>query len=717
MSYTAFEKMRQINNTRFGKDVGPFQPEKHFSEKGFDIKSAALRFLHNRCEGLKFSDKKEAEEADSGKYLGKSINENQIPYNMQMDVNRLCLERELEKFIESGVAEDAYNVYYCYLEMFFGRYGQSKKMIELLSEFESNGSSLLMKHRDHYSHSVYVFSLGLALYETNSVYRKAFKKFYGFVTDENNAEDDHRAANLFLEYWGLTSLFHDIGYPFELPYDQVMAYFEVDKKKRNNKNEIIFFAYKNLNSLTNIPGKVQQRLKHIYNTDKEFKNINELFAFDINKRLGKYYNISEDNLESELAKKPANPEKFNYYMDHAWFSAARLFQELIKTDKKTDNSGQINFNEKHIDAPTAILMHNSLYKFSISDYKATDENGKKKFPSLKMDWHPLAYMLMLCDELQCWDRTAYGRNSRTELHPMAAQFDFSDNNIKATYIYDSDEIDKIDSYKDKYKKYLEEMVRYVEEGKKTDKPSAPELKAYSSMYETKQSFRTDIESIVELNTDESIGFTVNVRTAPVKRSSKHIYLSSSSFLHLYDFAVALNARYNYQGSENDIETEQLETEFERLSLEYQLFNINQAKIFSRYLNAIGCFYTDRPVDFDMVRTFTADQTAVIAPLEHERWIREHISMGWRYGDVYEKAELPDNEKFLGDGKSESDYRKAYREQMRMHKLAMDPDATYEEIYDHFKKLPDEEKGKDAEPFNSMLRLIKKFDGLRIYHLS
>ncbi len=30
-------------------------------------------------------------------------------------------------------------------------------MIELLSEYEANGSGLLMKHRDHYSHSVYVF--------------------------------------------------------------------------------------------------------------------------------------------------------------------------------------------------------------------------------------------------------------------------------------------------------------------------------------------------------------------------------------------------------------------------------------------------------------------------------------------------------------------------------------------------------------------------------
>ena len=39
-----------------------------------------------------------------------------------------------------------------------------------------------------------------------------------------------------------------------------------------------------------------------------------------------------------------------------------------------------------------------------------------------------------------------------------------------------------------------------------------------------------------------------------------------------------------------------------------------------------------------------------------------------------------------------------------------------EIFAHYEALPEEEKKKDFEPFNSMLKLIKKFDGLRIYRL-
>ena len=53
--------------------------------------------------------------------------------------------------------------------MYVGDYEKTRRMIELLSEFEANGSGLLMKHRDHYSHSVYVFILGMAIFGSNKV--------------------------------------------------------------------------------------------------------------------------------------------------------------------------------------------------------------------------------------------------------------------------------------------------------------------------------------------------------------------------------------------------------------------------------------------------------------------------------------------------------------------------------------------------------------------
>ena len=61
-------------------------------------------------------------------------------------------------------------------------------------------------------------------------------------------------------------------------------------------------------------------------------------------------------------------------------------------------------------------------------------------------------------------------------------------------------------------------------------------------------------------------------------------------------------------------------------------------------------------------------------------------------------------------------RKALREQLRTHKLAMNGDPSEEEVFAHYQILPEEEQDKDWKPMVCMLRLIKKFDGLRIYRL-
>ena len=135
---------------------------------GNGLKPTVARFLCDRCEDLRHDREKERIEQAEGRFLGSSIGEGQIPYNMQMDIDRLCLENAMLRFLDSGAAQDAFDVYYCYLEMFVGSYGSTKRMVEMLSEFETNGSSLLMKHRDHYSHSVYVFALGLAIYTAGS---------------------------------------------------------------------------------------------------------------------------------------------------------------------------------------------------------------------------------------------------------------------------------------------------------------------------------------------------------------------------------------------------------------------------------------------------------------------------------------------------------------------------------------------------------------------
>lgn len=628
-----------------------------------DLKSSVVRFLRTRCQDLRYDEAKEAQEKSEGIKLGRSIKANQIDYNMQMDIDRLCLENAMERFLDSGSAQDAFDVYFCYLEMFVGSYGESRMMIEMLSEFEMNGSSVLMKHRDHYSHSVYVFAIGLAIYEANSAYREVYQKYYGF-------SDEKEAAHHFLEFWGLSSLFHDIGYPFELPFEQVESYFEVRGEKRKNNP---FLSYRGMEKFIRIHSETRNLLKAILETEQEFATTDELFAYEIAHKLGKVYGTTEEELRDVFNKKPRNPDYFGYYIDHAYFSSSILFQELYNVQ---DKESKVRLSKAGIDALTAIILHNSLYKFSVAQYK---EEGNVPF---EMELHPLAYMLMICDELQCWDRTSYGRNSRTELHPMNCVFSFKEQEISAVYVYDQAEKDKIDRYEDAYKKW-----------DKTDKAAKPQLKAYANMVHDNK-FLKDINRIV--NT-KALGLKVSVKLEAAQHRGKNVFLSDSNFIHLYNFAVALNARYSHCGHEEEVEVvEVMEKEFNELSLEYKLSNIGQAKAFAGYLNAIHCFYTDKPVDFDIVTEFTEEDMAVIGPMEHRRWLLEHKNMGWCYGEAYSSKEE--------------------REQKRIHKLMMKEEITEDGAADHYAKLPVEEQDKDTKPMNSMLKLIKQYEGLRIYRL-
>ena len=683
MSYTL---IKIINNNKYNND----------------LKGQVIKFIDERCTDLRFdSDVNEKEKV--GEFKGTSINKNQIPYNMEKDIDRLCLSNAIKRFLENSKKENAFDIYFCYLEMFIGDYKNTRRMIELLSEFEENGSGLLMKHRDHYVHSVYVFLIGLAIYESNEIYKKQYKKYY-------NLTDEKFAAHHFLKYWGLTSLFHDIGYPFELPFEQVASYFEVAGDDRKNRP---YVAYRSLDDYIKIDDKTSKKILNLYENKCEysFSSTNEMFARLLSDKLSSIYDVSFERIKDVLNRKPTEPNSFGHFMDHAYFSSLLLFKKLFE---------ELNYNidKETLDALTAILMHNSLYKFSIADYK----NKNKINIPFKCELHPLAYLLMLCDELQCYDRTAYGRNSKIELHPMDCNFEFYNNIIYATYLFDKNESNKIKKFEKDISEWINsEPNKANEELHKNWDESKPKLKAYADMYtfknDDKCKFLKDIELIVDLT---DIKLVVKKDVVENNTSNKDAYISDSNFINLYNFAVILNGQWSEladwekANSDGRLEDFILDNErvkrftdsFELLSLEYKLSNINQAKSFAKYLNEIDCFYTNKPVNNEMVTKFSEKELLIIGPLEHERWLKEHYDMGWTYGEL--------------DKNLDKKAQKNERENKRIHPDLI-PNFDYgkdelneDVVLKNYRRLSKEEQDKDTKPMECMLTMLKMFDGLRIY---
>lgn len=651
MGYTALTKMRERNTEKYGIPF-PREPRNLSRKKSIsNIEREALVFIRETCEELRF-DRAGMELED---FEGTSASGHQIPFNMEKDIDRLCLENAVHRFMKSGMAEDAFDVYFCYLEMFIGNYGTSKKMIEMLAEFESNASVLLMKHRDHYAHSVYVFILGLAVYQRNSYVRRTYRQFY-------RLDGEREAAHHFLKYWGMTALFHDIGYPFELPFEQVKSYFG------NTIEKVPFVVYRGLDAFVMLTEEEQSIFEKKFGFSLTEGTMNEVLAKHIAGKIGETYGKNAGFIQKDvLDKKPGEPDTFNGFMDHAYFSGILFLRQLMEA------AGAESLTESELDAVTAILLHNSMYKFSITNVK--DKTVNKPFD---MKLHPLAYLLMLCDELQCWDRTSYGQNSRQELHAMWCDLEFDGTHIAATY-------------------YFDEQLEY-----KKDYAAG----TYRKMTDERNTFRKDIEDIIRINEEDTLSLEIRAEFGKNNRLTR-LNMSGSSFMHLYNFAAALNGRYLF-GDDHQASPEQLEEAFNGLSLEYKLSNILQAKEFSRHLEAIGCFYTDKPVAYELLTEFTEGHMDVIGPLEHTRWVAEKESMGWSLDEAYADPELIVRSG-LASKEDAGAVKRAVnrlRECTRTHKL-MIPD--YDELDTY-------EQNKDTAPMNLMLKLIEQYDGLRIYRM-
>lgn len=665
-----------------------------------DLKSAAIRFINHSCEDLKYNADITAREDREGRFEGVSLKKGQIPYNEQMEVDRLCLEYSLSRFLDTGNIQDAYNVYYCFIEIFIGNYHTSRKMIEFLSEFERNGSSLLMKHRDHYSHSVYVFALGLAIYETNPFYRSSYSSFYGkSIADislkEGVGDLEKCAAHHFLEHWGLTSLFHDIGYPFELPFEQVENYFDQtpgESRNSDRRKASPYMSYNRMDRYTSLDSNTSEFLGALYG--KKFLSTDDLFAYVIEQYLGNEYNLTKASIEVVLKAKPTSPDSFNYFMDHAYFSSITLFRELLRIGELihgSDNKAH-ELTKDRIDCLVAILLHNSLFKFSISHYK--EKFGKP----LDMNLFPLAYLLMLCDELQVWDRTAYGRESKTQLHPMGCDFVFHQNGfIEAKYIFDEKEKRKID-------KYLERWEQWKLDVKNAEVKKTPKLKSYDGFFmsdvdwselgiEDNYSMISNIRKIVLLGND-TFNIHICVENREAKHYGRHRHTSDINVIDIFNLAVAIHNRSRISEVLENI-TDEMIGSFENLSLEYKLGCLCRAESFDDYLEKIGAFMSDKPVDCELLEAFTEEETAEIGRMEHLRWMRYHIDMGWKYGtDFIDKSD---------------------RERKRIHNLMIPGENITDEMINmHYDSLSEADKYKDTKPMNVMLLLLNEFDGIRIY---
>lgn len=492
-----------------------------------------------------------------------------------------CLHKSLETFLQTGAKEDAFIVYFCFCEIhkLFGEgYDNTKKLLDLLADHEYHSGELLAKHRDHYSHSVYVFALGLAIFANNKTYRQTYCEFYDY--------SDYDSYSEFLRYWGITSLFHDIGYPFQLAHEQIKQYC---CELWGNSQANPYVSYGNFDNFISIKDNEREVIASYDNNElSNVKNINEILAYAVNLRLGYSKKEIEEKLYSRVLVQPN-------FMDHGYFSSVLILKQLL-------SSNGLHLNKAIMDVLSAILLHNNFNKYDIPNSR-----------SISLNEHPLAYLMILCDELQNWDRYAYGKISKRDPIAYDIRLNIDDNAIRVNYIFD-----------------------------KTTVSIGNTIRSNKSFEEIQSRIFTTQIIGGEIGDKNYKGFiSPNIELAAYAEEKakikKHtLTFSDSNLVNLYDFAVAIHASYLNLCNESSHSLNML---FGELPLEFKISNILLAKSYSQKLELINCFYSDKELDYPIVEDIEIDENGsadsanleILSRNEHVRWVREKIKLGWKYG--------------------------------------------------------------------------------------
>ena len=221
--------------------------------------------------------------------------------------------------------------------------------------------------------------------------------------------------------WGLTALFHDAGYPFELAFNNISQY-----TKTLYGENLPQLTYAKINEFISLNQEQKICIKQALKCEDCYvEDIHTVLSYYISQKLSFSY-------ETVLKQFNNTVSQDSEYIDHGYFSAILLFKKLI-------NNKQQNVDiEMSIDVCMAILLHAAFFRYGIG-----------KGANLSAENHPLSFLLMFCDELQDFDRVPYGRLSKSEPLARNCYIDFINDKISFEYAF-SDEALEIDIQDEKH---------------------------------------------------------------------------------------------------------------------------------------------------------------------------------------------------------------------------------------------------------------------------
>ena len=467
------------------------------------------------------------------------------------------------------------------------------ELVKIMKRYENSTGDLIQQQRDHFIHSVNVFLLGLAIYSQNATYRQAFqsyvknshyKKYYRF--EDENGKVLGISDEEFLYRWGIASLFHDIGYPVEIIAKQLKQFITegVQSISMSYKVEtaIDFRNFYEFNSIRRIKPEFADRYRSKF---PESKFLDLFVPTNI-----MAHKISRE-LDVDLEELVRHLNNFVDYMgekgfiDHGFFSSILVLNSYGSLIQNIGDKDQDFFFYPIVDSATAILLHNY--------YKKVLQEEPFKLKQLALKKSPLAYLLILCDELQEWNRRPLGIRDKQKNHVNDLSITITDEDLILKYVVKSGSLG-FGFSKDKMS-FLEGVLAV-----------------------------DDLFEIFKIKTEIELDAVIR----KIKREevqAPYVIMSNIEVL-------AARIHQNYVEEERR-KGKIVEETYDELEPEFKLSNIRQAKSIPTKLNMIG--YEIAPIDDprDEITEFQEDEIKNLAIYEHERWCEEKLHNGWIHKPV------------------------------------------------------------------------------------
>ncbi len=498
------------------------------------------------------------------------------------------------EFLENETKQTAFAVY----DAFFDSYritlkGESNPFIDLLDvlrSYEENAATLIDKQRDHYIHSVNVFILGLCVYAQNKNFRQAFdevtldKAGYQYSYDTKHEEFFYR--------WGLASLFHDVGYPVEIIGKQISKFMDFATKVDSDvkvQPHLEFDNFEELNKIAEVIPKREFTQTYYEKFDSciyvDLLKPIDLLAHKLHLSLGvdlKGIKASLDGFVGVMAK--------GGFIDHGYYSAIiilKWYGFLIQSCRFKPEY----FFYPVLDSASAILLHN-YYRNVIM--KPPFARG-----CLSAHDHPIAFLLMLCDELQDWNREAYGLLDKKRTFAAEASLVITDKRLDITYIAKKGMLpEQISSEKEGLFRKLLDMDALFPGG-----------------------FSVCCEALDRLT----------VLSGDIKKSAGIV--PRPLLDNLEKLAIAIHELFNQKQLERHPETPLSYPRFADLPDTLKYSNLRQAKSISDKLERMGWAMRSKGGPGAAIEKIPEEAVEALAVFEHDEWVKERVGSGWVFGET------------------------------------------------------------------------------------